>query len=100
MKKIELVNLKHPAGGLSKWLEVRVILKWSRDAALNSSSAQSSNVFCRDSSRSRAQSFGAARLSKPHSPQNAYPWSCQGITQPCGEQCYQQCAWACDREAP
>ena len=82
MKKIELVNLKQPAGGLSKWLEVRVILKWSRDAALNSSSAQSSNVFYRESSRSRAQSFGAARLSKPHSPQDSMPFGVKACRSP------------------
>ena len=68
MKKVELVNLKQPAGGLSKWLEVRVILKWSRDAAATSSGAQSSSVFHTEPTKSRAQSFAAARLSAPPPP--------------------------------
>ena len=59
MKKIELVNLKQPAGGLSKWLEVRVVLKWSREA-VNSTSGQSSTPT--DSLSSRAQSIAASAL--------------------------------------
>ena len=82
MKKVELVNLKQPSGGLSKWLEVRVILKWSRDAALNSSGAQSSNVFHTDSSRSRAQAFGAAQLSKRQFAPERNPFLYAGMLQP------------------
>ena len=63
VKKIELVNLKQPAGGLSKWLEVRVVLKWSREAA-NSASGQSSTPT--DSLSSRAQSIAASALGMLH----------------------------------
>ena len=59
MKKIELVNLKQPTGGLSKWLEVKVVLKWSREAA-SSASGQSSTPT--DSLSSRAQSIAASAL--------------------------------------
>ena len=62
MKKIELVNLKQPAGGLSKWLEVRVVLKWVCEPALSTPSQSST-----DSLSSRVQSFAAARLGALHS---------------------------------
>ena len=84
MKKVELVNLKQPAGGLSKWLEVRAILKWSRDAAPSSSGAQSSSVFHTEAPKSKAQSFAASSLSAPHSPQNDNPWLRQGPLCPVG----------------
>ena len=63
VKKIELVNLKQPAGGLSKWLEVRVVLKWSREAA-SSTPGQSSTPT--DSLSSRAQSIAASALGMLH----------------------------------
>ena len=63
MKKIELVNLKQPAGGLSKWLEVKVVLKWSREAA-SSTSGQTSTPT--DSLSSRAQSIAASALGMLH----------------------------------
>ena len=63
VKKIEQVNLKQPAGGLSKWLEVKVVLKWSREVA-SSTSGQSSTPT--DSLSSRAQSIAASALGMLH----------------------------------
>ena len=73
VKKIELVKLKQPTGGLSKWLEVKLVLKWSPDASLISSPAQSSKATSTDSRSSRAQSFAVARLSAPPIPRSDVP---------------------------
>ncbi len=61
MKKVELVNLKQPAGGLSKWLDVKVVLKWSRDLPQNSSAEQPPDSAPTDT-LSRTSIFAASRL--------------------------------------
>ncbi len=74
VKKVQQVNLKQPAGGLSKWLEVKVVLKW-QDPASNSSgrsskstSTDSLSARLQSSAVARLQSSAVARLSEPHLP--------------------------------
>ena len=64
VKKVQQVNLKQPAGGLSKWLEVKVVLKW-QDPAFNSSGRRSKSTST-DSLSIRVQKSAVARLSEPH----------------------------------
>ena len=64
VKKVQQVNLKQPAGGLSKWLEVKVVLKW-QDPAFNST-RRSSKSTSTDSLSTRVQKSAVARLSEPH----------------------------------
>lgn len=69
VKKVQQVNLKQPAGGLSKWLEVKVVLKW-RDPAFNSTGRSSKSTSI-DSLSTRVQNSAVARLSEPHLPRHS-----------------------------